>query len=190
MTYQRIAPKDLNNLTSSASDVLKNIPGDGLKGIYSPVNILGTLLYGEKLLGDFLTYWVNSKNNMSLSVKEQELIILRMGFHYKCDYVWKHHIPVAIEFGITSEQQLELKIKDFNQHKFDQVEATLIRICDEMIETKNVADKSWREAMNILSANQVIDLIHLVGQYVIFALTNNVFKVEVESSLKDFSSVQ
>ena len=185
----RITPKNMNNLSQTATKALELIPGDGLKGIYAPVNVLGTLLYGENLITDFLTYWVNSKNQMSLSVREQEIIILRMGYHYKCDYVWKHHIPVATEFGVTENELTELKINEFDSTKFSKTEAALISLCDQMMRERNVSDELWLSTKDILQTNQVVDLIHLIGQYVIFALTNNVFKVEVEPSLKDFSSV-
>ncbi len=49
----------------------------------------------------FLEYWVTSKSEMGFSVREQELIILRMGVLYQYDYVWMHHVPVDREFGVS-----------------------------------------------------------------------------------------
>lgn len=190
MSNSRIEPKDLNKLSSNNQEILNLIPGNGLKGEYAPINVLGTLLYGENLLGDFLNYWINAKNNMTLSVKEQELIILRMGHHYNCDYVWKHHIPVATEFDVSMLQINELKKNHINFELFNLKEAALLQLCDEMIINKNISDLSWNKFNQLINPNMLIDLIHLISQYVVFALTNNVFKVEVEASLVEFSSVK
>lgn len=41
---------------------------------------------------------------MGLTVREQELVILRIALHYDCNYVWNHHVPVAMEFGINQTE--------------------------------------------------------------------------------------
>ncbi len=57
---------------------LARIPGEGLKGKYAPVHVLGTLMHNPRTMGPFLDYWVTSKLEMAYSVREQELVILRM----------------------------------------------------------------------------------------------------------------
>ena len=84
--------------------ILERIPGAGLKGEGFPRNVLGQLMHSPELLGPFLEWWVSAKSAMGLSVREQELVILRMGCLYASDYVWKHHVPVAQEFGISDAE--------------------------------------------------------------------------------------
>lgn len=43
---------------------------------------------------------------MSFGERQQELVILRIGCLYASDYVWKHHVPVAKEFG-ASDGEIE-----------------------------------------------------------------------------------
>ena len=181
----RIIPLDLNNLSATEERILDAIPGDGLKGDLAPVNVLGTLMHSNRLLGDFLNYWVTSKNVMSLSVREQELIILRMGFHYASNYVWKHHIPVAREFGVSDEAIQTLQNDSLPAGVFSERELALLALCDEMVTTRNVGDAGWAAGKQQLSDVDIIDLIHLISQYVLFALTNNVFRVVVEKPLQD-----
>ena len=184
----RVSPKNFQTMSDECHSVLKRIPGDGLKGKYAPVNVLGTLMYGPNLMPDFLLYWVNSKLNMSLSVREQELIILRMALHYNCEYVWKHHVPVAQEFKVTHEELLA--VKDLPLPKiFSPREEALLVLTDEMVIHKNIDDKNWNQYKSVLSETDLIDLIHLISQYVLFSLTNNVMRVQVEPALNEIMSL-
>ena len=100
----KVNPKDVDSMRPEWLEILQRIPGDGLKGKYAPRNVLGMLMYNPDTLGPFLDYWVTSKQKMGLTVREQELVILRMALHYDCNYVWKHHVPVALEFGINQTE--------------------------------------------------------------------------------------
>jgi hypothetical protein len=70
---------------------LARIPGDGLKGEGFPRNVLGIIVHTSDTFGPFMNYWVACKLNMGLSVREQEVVILRMVVLSTNDYVWKHH---------------------------------------------------------------------------------------------------
>jgi 4-carboxymuconolactone decarboxylase len=178
----RLTPKRVEDMKPEWLEILKRIPGDGLKGKYAPVNVLGSLMYNPDTLGQFLDYWVTSKLKMGFSVREQELVILRMAFHYSCNYVWKHHVPVGVEFGITQEELGALKMADMPR-LFNEREMVILDLTDEMMNTRNVSAQSWQRAKQSLKDSELIDLISLISQYVLFALTNNVVRVEIESSL-------
>lgn len=184
----RFEPKDIDTMPQEWLDILKRIPGDGLKGRYAPVNVLGSLMYNPNTLGQFLDHWVTSKLKMGFTVREQELVILRMAVLYKCDYVWRHHIPVGREFGITDAELEALRGTEAAQ-SFPPREAAILALTDEMMQQRNVSDASWARHKPHLSDGEIIDLISLISQYVLFALTNNVVRVRVEDNLKDIPAL-
>lgn len=184
----RLTPKNTDDMPLEWLDILKRIPGDGLKGKYAPVNVLGTLMYNPDTLGQFLDYWVTSKLKMGFTVREQELIILRMAFHYNCNYVWKHHIPVAKEFGVNDAEINAVKTKSLPEI-FSSREEALLVLTDELMENRNLSDELWNKYKSQLKDSEVIDLISLVSQYVLFALTNNVMRVKIESALDEIDSL-
>ena len=169
-------------MPQECKDILKRIPGDTLKDRYAPVNVLGTLMYNPGTLRPFLDYWVTSKLKMGLSVREQELVILRMAVHYHCNYVWKHHVPVAMEFGVTQEE-LALVRKLPLPAGFNNREEALLILTDHMVNDRNLSEELYRKYGRKLKGPELVDLISLVSQYVLFSLVNNVLRVEVESSL-------
>jgi 4-carboxymuconolactone decarboxylase len=178
----RIQPLPMEQMQESWLKTLEKLPGAGLKGLYSPVNVFGTLQHNPDTYGSFLEYWVTSKLKMGLTPREQELVILRMGYHYQCNYVWKHHVPVGKEFGITDAELEALKTRQLPA-SFSSRESALLHLTDEMVERRNVSDEIWNKWSNELKDSEKIDLISLVSQYVFFALLNNVIRVEVEEPL-------
>jgi 4-carboxymuconolactone decarboxylase len=180
----RIHPLPMSEMQESWLKTLEKLPGAGLKGLYSPVNVFGTLQHNPDTYGSFLEYWVTSKLKMGLTPREQELVILRMGYHYNCNYVWKHHVPVGKEFGITDTELDAVKTTPLPAI-FSPRESALLHITDEMVETRNVSDETWNKWSEELKNSEKIDLISLVSQYVFFALLNNVIQVEIEQPLSE-----
>jgi 4-carboxymuconolactone decarboxylase len=161
---------------------LGRIPGEGLKGAGFPHHVLGQLMHSPDLLGPFLEWWVSAKSAMALSVREQELVILRMACLYASDYVWKHHVPVALEFAISAEEIQALRQGRFTG--FAPRERSLLVLAEAMVEQRGVARELWECHGRLLAPQEVVDLIALVAQYVLFALTNNVLQVQVEAALQ------
>lgn len=184
----RLIPLDTEQMPNECKEILKRLPGDALKGKYSPVNLLGILMYNPGTLKQFLDYWVTSKKEMGFSVREQELVILRMAFHYNCNYVWKHHVPAAIEFGVTPGE-----LESVRQYPladgFNPREEALLVMTDHMIAERNLSDEIYNRYAPKLKDSELVDLISLLSQYVLFTLMNNVLRVEIEPSLDEIAGL-
>lgn len=178
---QRIESRPMSEMRKEWLQVLDRIPGSGLKGDGFPRNALGVLMCNPDVFGPFLEYWVTSKLKMHISVREQELIILRMGCLFRSDYVFKHHVPLAREFGV-SEAELQA-VRDARYEGLVPREAAMLTLTDEFMDTRTLSAVTWAKYNTVLSATEVIDLIGLVSQYVLFALTNNVAQVQVEAQV-------
>lgn len=180
----RLTPLPMQEMKKEWLTTVERLPGAGLKGRYAPVNVLGTLMYNPQTMGSFLDYWVTSKLQMGLSVREQELVILRMGFHYNCNYVWKHHVPVAREFKTSDTEIAALKASKIPS-VFSPREYALLMLTDEMVKHRTIRDKAWAKWSGELKQSEMVDLISLVSQYVFFALLNNSLQIEIEEPLKE-----
>lgn len=179
----------MEEMPSAWQEIIGRIPGDGLKGKYAPINVLGTLMQAPSIMGQFLDYWVTSKLKISFTIREQELVILRMAVHYQCDYVWRHHIPVALEFGISGEEISALKSTPLPRI-FSSREEALLVLTDAMVIERDVDLDTWQERTKELTGLEVVELIHLISQYVLFTLANKVLRVEVEAGLNDIPGLK
>ncbi len=178
----RIPPLPMSEMQNEWIKTLERLPGAGLKGLYAPVNVFGTLMYNPRTMGSFLEYWVTSKLEMGFTAREQELIILRMGFLYNCNYVWKHHLPVAKEFGVNDAELEAVKTSPLPS-VFSAREYALLMLTDEMVEHRTIGDEAWSKWSSELKKSELIDLVSIVSQYVFFALLNNSLQVEIEEPL-------
>lgn len=180
-TTQRIESRPMTEMRNEWLQILDRIPGSGLKGDGFPHNALGVLMYNPDVFGPFLDYWVTCKLKMHISVREQELVILRMGCLFRSDYVFKHHAPLAREFGV-SEAELQA-VRDGSYDGFPLREAAMLTLTDEFMGTRTLSMATWTKYSATLSATQVVDLIGLVSQYVLFGLVNNVAQVQIEAPI-------
>jgi len=178
----RLAPLPVQDLRPEWLATLERIPGDGLKGAGFPRNVLGVLMYSPDTFGPFLEYWVTCKSRFALSVREQEIVILRMACLYGSNYVWKHHVPVGHEFGITDDELDAIRHAEGGAFA-SRRERALLALTDELVERRTIRAAAWAEHRTALSPKELVDLVSLVSQYVFFALMNNAFQVEVEAPL-------
>ncbi|MFM7134551.1 MAG: carboxymuconolactone decarboxylase family protein, partial [Planctomycetota bacterium] len=168
--HARIAPLPMESMRPEWLATLARIPGAGLKGAGFPRNVLGTIMHNPDTFGPFLEFWVTCKSRMSLSVREQELVILRMARLYGSDYVWKHHVPVGHEFGVT-----DAELDAVEEGRFDAFlprERALLALTDELVEARTIRAAAWAAHAPELGRRELVDLVSLVAQYVFFALMN------------------
>lgn len=177
----RIAPQPMEAMREDWLAILQRIPGDGLKGRGFPRNVLGTIMHNPDTLGPFLDYWVTSKLKMGLSVREQELVILRMACLFRAGYVWQHHVPVGREFGIDDQELDAVHAADYAG--FIPRERALLALTDELVEERTVRASAWQAHKPALADRDIVDLVSLVSQYVFFALMNNAMQVQVEEGV-------
>ena len=80
---------------------------------------------------------------MSFGERQQELEILRIGCLYASDYVWKHHVLVAKEFGASDEEIEAVRMGRFEA--FNGLERALLTLTEAMVEERTVSAELWSE---------------------------------------------
>ncbi len=184
----RIAPLSTDDLRPEWLEILGRLPGKGLQGEGFPRNVLGVLMHNPETLGPFLDYWVTSKAKMGLTVREQELVILRMAVLYRSEYVWKHHIKVGREFGID-DAALDA-IREGSCSAFPERERALLELADAFVNDRSLPAELWERTRGVLAPRDFVDLISLVSQYVFFALANVCLQVQLEPGVADLPGIE
>jgi 4-carboxymuconolactone decarboxylase len=185
----RIAPLSTDNLSPECVKILERLPGKGLQGEGFPYNLLGILMHNPETLEPFLDYWVTSKAKMGLSVREQELVILRMAVLYRSEYVWKHHVKVGREFGINDTELDAIRHGSYTAFSSER-ERAFLKLTDTFMNDRFLPPELWNRAKNVLSPRDFVDLISLVSQYVLFALNNVCMQVQVEPGVADLPGIE
>jgi alkylhydroperoxidase family enzyme len=178
----RIAPLSTDDLRPEWVEILERLPGKGFKGEGFPRNLLGILMQNQETLGPFLDYWVISKSKMGLTVREQELVILRMAVLYRSEYVWKHHVKVGREFGINDAELDAIRQGAYSVFAAER-ERAFLELTDAFVNDRSLSPELWNRTRGVLGARDFVDLISLVSQYVLFALTNVCMQVQPEPAV-------
>jgi alkylhydroperoxidase family enzyme len=174
----RLQPVGKEKLMEDHGELFALLP-TAFSGKSAPVNVFGVLQHRPEIAEYFFPYWVYSKLNLKLSLHEQELIILRMAVFYQSQYVWGQHARLIKEAGIgdVKLQQLALPIEKGN---WTPDEAILLYVTDEILKTANISDQNWEQLTKYYSQEQVLDIITVVSQYVLFCSVNNIFRIPLE----------
>jgi len=185
----RIAPLSTDDLRPEWVEILERIPGKGLKGEGFPRNLLGVLMQNQETLGPFLDYWVTSKSEMGLTVREQELVILRMAVLYRSEYVWKHHVKVGREFGVNDAELDAIRHGSYAAFAAAR-ERAFLELTDAFINDRSLSPELWKQTKDVLRSQDFVDLISLVSQYVLFALTNVCMQLQVEPAVAGLPGIE
>jgi alkylhydroperoxidase family enzyme len=122
-------------------------------------------------------------------MREQELVILRMAILYRSEYVWKHHIKVGREFGID-DAELDA-IRQGSHGTFVAArERALLELTDAFVNDRSLSPTLWNRTKGILVPRDLVDLISLVSQYVLFALTNVCLQVPLEPAVAALPGIE
>jgi 4-carboxymuconolactone decarboxylase len=185
----RIAPLSTDDLRPEWVEILERIPGKGLKGEGFPHNVLGVLMQNQETLGPFLDYWVTSKSKMGLTVREQELVILRMAVLYRSEYVWKHHVKVGREFGVNDTELDAIQHGSYSAFAAAR-ERAFLELTDAFMNDRSLSPELWNQTKDVLGSQDFVDLISLVSQYVLFGLVNVCMQVQVEPAVADLPGIE
>jgi 4-carboxymuconolactone decarboxylase len=185
----RIRPLSTDDLRAEWVEILARLPGKGLKGEGFPRNVLGILMQNQETLGPFLDYWVTSKSKMGLTVREQELVILRMAVLYRSEYVWKHHVKVGREFGINDTELDAIRQGSCSAFAAER-ERAFLELTDAFVNDRCLSPELWNRTKGVLGPRDFVDLISLVSQYVFWALTNVCMQVQLEPAVADLPGIE
>jgi alkylhydroperoxidase family enzyme len=185
----RIAPLPTDDLRPEWVEILGRIPGKGLEGEGFPRNVLGILMQNQETLGPFLDYWVTSKSKMGLTIREQELVILRMAVLYRSEYVRKHHLKVGREFGINDTELDAIRQGSYTAFAAER-ERAFLELTDAFVNDRSLPPELWNRTRGVLGSRDFVDLISLVSQYVLWALTNVCMQVQLEPGVADLPGIE
>ena len=185
----RIALLSTDDLRPEWVEIMGRLPGKGLKGEGFPRNLLGILMQNQETLGPLLDYWVTSKSKMGLTVREQELVILRMAVLYRSEYVWKHHVKVGREFGINDTELDAIRQGSCTAFSAER-ERAFLELTDAFVNDRSLSPKLWNRTKGVLGPRDFVDLISLVSQYVFWALTNVCMQVQLEPAVADLPGIE
>lgn len=112
----------------------------------------------------------------SLDARLKELAIVVAGAHWKADFEFWAHAPLAVQAGV-SEATIE-SVRLGEEPRFEQADEEAVwRFASQLVSTGRVDDAAYGVAVDLLGEPSVVDLVVTVGYYSLISMTLNAFDV-------------
>jgi 4-carboxymuconolactone decarboxylase len=108
----------------------------------------------------------------------RELAILVVARHWRADFEWFAHAPLAEKQGVPVAALRKLGLGETPDWS-DAGDAIVYEFCRMLLRDGRVDDETYASASQLLGTPGVVDLVGLVGYYCLIALTLNAHEVAV-----------
>lgn len=149
------------------------------------INALGTLANHIDLMSAYHTFTGHLLYNITLSLRQRELLILRVAHVRDCEYEWLQHVVVASDLGVTDEEIARVR-EGGAADGWDELEGALVLAVDELIRDAEVSDATWSVLAEHLDTQQLMDMVFAVGAYDLLAMAFRTFGVPVDPDLAEW----
>ncbi len=149
------------------------------------LNIFRTLAHHPKLMTRWLVFGNHILAKSSLSARDRELAILRVGWLCKAEYEWAQHAVIARNSDI-SEDEIERVTLGPDAAGWGDREVALLRAADELVHDAFIGDETWQALSSFYDKKQLMDLIFTVGQYNLVSMALNTLGVQLEEGVQGF----
>ncbi|HET8711442.1 MAG TPA: carboxymuconolactone decarboxylase family protein [Spongiibacteraceae bacterium] len=116
--------------------------------------------------------------NGTLTPRDRELAILRIGWLCQAPYEWGEHVHVAKAVGITSEE-IERVTQGSSAPGWSEHERAIMRAVEELHANAIISDETWATLAKTLNDKQLIELPIVIGQYQTVAYYQNSLRLRL-----------
>ncbi len=176
----RIPPIHENDWNDRQNEVL------GRQKIRGKVaNIFRTLANHEALAKRWMVFANHVLFKSTLSPRDREIVILRIGWLCQAEYEWGQHVIIGRDAGMTDEEISAVKT-GADAPVWNDYERLLIRATDELHGDAFISDATWSGLKKSCTDQQMIDLVFTVGQYNLVSMALNSFGVQLDDDIRGF----
>jgi alkylhydroperoxidase family enzyme len=177
LSEPRIKPLDDDEWNDDARKLMEPFTAQG-----RVINIFKTLANHPDLARRWMVFANHILGKSSLSERDRELIILRIGYLCQSGYEWGQHVQIARECGM-SEDEIRLAKTGPETTGLDAKDRLLLEATDELHADAHVSDATWNGLAAQFDTQQMMDIVFTVGQYNLVSMALNSFGVQPDEGL-------
>jgi 4-carboxymuconolactone decarboxylase len=107
-----------------------------------------------------------------------EFAILATAQHWKSQYEWAAHAPIAEQKGVKPETVRDLRAGRMPK-KAPKDERAVYEFIKELYKNKRVTDRAYKQVQAVLGDAGTVELVGLLGYYAMVSMTLNTFRMPV-----------
>jgi 4-carboxymuconolactone decarboxylase len=114
--------------------------------------------------------------NCALPGRLRQMLVLRTIKHWGARYPWVVQVRASIKEGLE-RSIIDAIEKEQSPALSAPQDIAALRFCDELLETKQVSDATYKHAVETLGEPAVVDIIAVIGLFTTTSLTANAFEI-------------
>jgi len=122
----------------------------------------------------------------TLSVRQRELLILRVAHLRDAAYEWAQHVFLAAEVGIAPEE-VERVRSGPGADGWSPLERALLAAADELIGSARIEETTYVRLSAELDTEQLLDVVFTVGAYEVLAMAVRTFEIPLDDDLVPYA---
>ena len=146
------------------------------------LNIFRTLAHHPDLMRRWLVFGNHVLGKSTLSPRERELVILRVGWLCRAPYEWGQHVLIGLREGLEAHE-IDRITEGPEAEGWSELDKLLLLATDELHAETCISEATFLRLADRLSTQQILDLIFAVGQYPLVCMALNSLGVEPEPGL-------
>ncbi len=178
----RLAPLREDQWSDEVRQILKPMIEQGLV-----FNIFKTLAHHPNLMRRWLVFGNHVLFKSTLSARERELLILRIGWLCQAEYEWGQHVRIGREAGLTDEEIHRIKTGP-DAGEWNEQDRLLLKATDELHTDAHISDPTWQGLSKYYNTQQLMDVVFTVGQYNLVSMALNTLGVQLDEGLPTFAN--
>jgi 4-carboxymuconolactone decarboxylase len=175
----RFKPLTYDQLTPEQKAMVEHLFAGERGGMNGPFNVL----LRSPEMGDLAQkLGAQLRFHSTLSPKQRELAIIITARYWTAQYEWTAHRRLALQAGITPA--IADAIAGGKRPTLEPDEEIVYNFCNEILNTKQVSDATYKAAVDKLGERGVVDLTALVGYYQFVSMILNLDRYPLPDGAK------
>jgi alkylhydroperoxidase family enzyme len=143
-----------------------------------PINIFRMVANAETAFRPWLAFGGALLSSLELDARVRELVILHVGRLSGAEYEWAQHVPIALAVGATRDEVAAVERGDLSA--FGESDRAVLRFTEEVVREVRASDETLAEVRRSLSPREVVELLLVIGQYMLVARVAETAGIEID----------
>ncbi len=153
-----------------------------------PLQLFRVIARSERIFPRFMKGGVLNKG--PVPIRDRELVIHRTTANCGAEYEWGVHVAAfGRPLGLGEETLAATIDGPAEDPAFDERQATLVRLCDELHADARISESTWRSLQSLYDAEQILELIYTVGLYHAVSFLANGLELDLEPFAARFADL-
>ncbi len=152
-----------------------------------PQNLLGVMARHPTLAQAYFTFNGHLLHSTTLSMRQRELLIMRVAAVRRCKSEWVQHLFIAQDAGLSDEEIGRIAYGP-DAPFWSELEAAMLYAADELLLDGTISEPVWHALSKEFTDQQLLDLIFTVGGYDTLAKAFESLQLEIEEDTVELTT--